>query len=160
MDIAASTYCPFCPDLANILACMTPVLQNNPKGLTSRFYLLRSLFDFILVKHLPEHSVPTSVIFILKFLQAQFLPLYNALSTNPFFITIIQLTISNRKRFIFFLVLRMKHEIIVGLIKTSNAFHFLFVSTKHKTNHQKHIIFYLYKIIFHLIITTKVFPEQ
>ena len=61
MEIADSTYCPFCLDLAN-LACVTSDLQNNPKGLTSRFYLLRSLFDFNLVKHLPEHSVPTSVI--------------------------------------------------------------------------------------------------
>ena len=36
---------------------------------------------------------------------------------------------------------------MVGLIKTSNAFHFLFVSTKHQIKHQKHIIFYFYKTL-------------
>ena len=39
METAASTYCPFCLDLANILAFVTSVLQNNPKGLTSCLYL-------------------------------------------------------------------------------------------------------------------------
>ena len=91
METAASTYCPFCLDLANILAFVTSDLQNNPKGLTSRFYLLRSLFDFILIssKTPSRAQCPNKChfIFILKLFQAQFLPLYNALRTNPFFIT-------------------------------------------------------------------------